>query len=136
MIRLVFALFLLILIISCREDIIHPDEFAGIVNEPVQINSRNSYTFIINAKNLSMSNSALASFNTTLARISVTLIDYETGYVNVSVKDLDDVERFRYFVDEDVSLFTEVFNGYLPRTIDIRLQEFSGKLKVKLSRAY
>lgn len=83
-----------------------------------------------------MNNSALTSFNTTVTRISVTLINYETGYVNVSVKDLDDVERFRYFVDEDVSLFTEVFDGYLPHTIDIRLQEFSGKLKVKLSRAY
>lgn len=134
--RLVFILFLLILFISCREDIIHPDEFAGNVNEPVQINSRNSYTFIINAKNLSISNSALASFNTSLARISVTLIDYESGYVNITVKDLNDIERFRYFVEDDVSLFTEVIDGHLPNTIDIRMQEFSGKLKVQLSRAY
>jgi len=134
--RLVFILFLLILVISCREDIIHPDEFAGNVNEPVQINSRNSYTFIINAKDLSMSFSALASFNTTLARISVTLVDHESGYVNISVKDLNDVERFRYFVDDDVSLFTEVIDGYLPNTINIRMQELDGKLKVQLSRAY
>ena len=136
MIRLVFIFFLLILVVSCREDIIHPDEFAGNINEPVQINSRNSYTFIINAKDLTMSISALALFNATLARISVTLIDHESGYVNVSVKDLNDVERFRYFADDDVSLFTEVIDGYLPNTIDIRMQEFSGKLKVQLSRAY
>ena len=134
--RLVFIFSLLILIISCREDIIHPDEFAGNVNEPVQINSRNSYTFIINAKNLSMNISALTSLNTTLARISVTLIDHEAGYANVSVKDINDVERFRYFADDDVSLFTEVIDGYLPNTIDIRMQELSGKLKVQLSRAY
>ena len=134
--RLVFIFSLLILIISCREDIIHPDEFAGNVNEPVQINSRNSYTFIINAKNLTMSISAIASFNTTLARISVTLVDYESGYANVSVKDINDVERFRYFADDDVSLFTEVIDGYLPNTIDIRMQELSGKLRVQLSRAF
>jgi len=134
--RLVFIFFLLIFVISCREDIIHPDEFAGNVNEPVQLNSRNSYTFIINAKNLSMNISALTSFNTTLARISVTLIDYEAGYVNISVKDLNSFERFRYFADEDVSLFTEVINGYLPNTIDIRMQELSGKLRVQLSRAF
>ncbi len=134
--RLVFIFFLLILVISCREDIIHPDEFAGNVNEPVQLNSRNSYTFIINAKNLSMNISALTSFNTTLARISVTLIDHEAGYVNISVKDLNSLERFRYFADEDVRLFTEVINGYLPNTIDIRMQELSGKLRVQLSRAF
>ena len=124
------------MVISCREDIIHPDEFAGNVNEPVQLKSRNSYTFIINAKDLSMNISALTSFNTTLARISVTLIDHEAGYVNISVKDFNNIERFRYFVDEDVSLFTEVIDGYLPNTIDIRMQELSGKLRVQLSRAF
>lgn len=134
--RLVFIFFLLILVISCREDIIHPDEFAGNVNEPVQLNSRNSYTFIINAKNLSMNISALTSFNTTLARISVTLVDHEAGYVNISVKDFNDIERFRYFVDDDVSLFTEVIDGYLPNAIDIRMQKLSGKLRVQLSRAF
>lgn len=134
--RIVVILSFLILIISCREDVIHPDEFAGNVNEPVQINSRNSYTFIINAKNLSMSNSALTSFNITPARISVTLIDHELGYVNLSVKDFNNVERFSYFADDDVSLFTEVIDDYLPSSIDIRMQKFSGKLKVQLSRAY
>jgi len=83
-----------------------------------------------------MNISALASFNTTLARISVTLVDYESGYVSVTVKDLDEIERFRYFANEDVSLFTEVINGYLPNSIDIRMQELSGKLKVQLSRAF
>ncbi|NNG27479.1 MAG: hypothetical protein HKM87_08130 [Ignavibacteriaceae bacterium] len=134
--RLIFILFLLMLVVSCREDILHPDDFVGNVNEPVQLNSRNSYTFIINAKNLSMNISALASFNTTLARISVTLVDYESGYVNVTVKDLDEVERFRYFANEDVSLFTEVINGYLPNSIEIRMQELSGKLRIQLSRAF
>jgi len=128
--------FLLILLVSCREDILHPDDFSGNVNEPVQINSRNSYTFIINAKDLSMSITALASFSTTFARISVTLVDYESGYVNVTVKDLDEIERFRYYANEEVSLFTEVTNGYLPNSIDIQMQELSGKLKVQLSRAF
>jgi len=134
--RLVFIFLLLIHVISCREDIIHPDELTGNVNDPVQLKSSNSYTFIINAKDLSMSISALTSFNTTLARISVTLVDHEAGYVNISVKDFNNIERFRYFVDEDVSLFTEVIDGYLPNTIDIRMQELSGKLRVQLSRAF
>ena len=72
-----------------------------------------------------MNISALASFSTTFARISVTLVDYESGYVNVTVKDLDEIERFRYFANEDFSLFTEVINGYLPNSIDIRMQELS-----------
>lgn len=134
--RIIFILSLIILLIACREDIIHPDEIAGNINEPVQINSRNSYTLIINAKNLSINISAPASFNTTLARISVTLVDHESGNVNVSVTDLNDIERFRYFVNNDVNLYTEVINGYLPNTIEIRLQELSGKLKVQLTRAF
>ena len=134
--RIIFILSLFTLLFACREDIIHPDEIAGNVNEPVQVNSRNSYTLIINAKNLSINISALASFNTTLARISVTLIDHESGYVNVSVKDLNDIERFRYFVNNEVNLYTEVIDGYLPNTIDIQLQELTGKLKVQLSHAF
>ena len=134
--RLVFIFSLIILLISCREDIIHPDEIAGNVNEPVQVNSRNSYTLVINAKNLSINISAFASFNTTLARISVTLIDHESGNVNVSVRDFNDVERFRYFVNNEVNLYTEVINGYLPNTINIQLQELTGKLKVQLSQAF
>ncbi len=134
--RLVFIFSLIILLISCREDIIHPDEIAGNVNEPVQVNSRNSYTLVINAKNLSINISAFASFNTTLARISVTLIDHESGNVNVSVRDFNDVERFRYYVNNEVNLYTEVINGYLPNTINIQLQELTGKLKVQLSQAF
>ncbi len=134
--RLAFISFLLILVISCREDIIHPDELAGNVNDPVQLKSSNSYTFIINAKDLSMNISSHTSFNTTLARISVTIIDHESGYVNISVKDFNDIERFRYFVDDDISLFTEVIDGYSPNSIDIRMQALSGKLRIQLSRAF
>ena len=134
--RLFFLFFILIIVASCREDILNPDDFAGSINEPVQINSRNSYTFIINAKDLSRSITALASFNTTFTRVSVTLVDYKSGYANVTVKDLDEIERFRYFANEDVNLFTEVINGYLPNSINIRMQDLSGKLKVQLSRAF
>ncbi len=132
----IFIAVLFFLIISCREDIVQPNEFVGTINVPVQSNLRNSYTFIINAKDLSTVVSAFPKFNSTLTRISITLIDYESGYVNVVLKDFAQVERFRYYVDEDVNLYTEVIDGYLPNTIDIKLQELSGKLKVQLSRAF
>jgi hypothetical protein len=52
------------------------------------------------------------------------------------VRDFNDVERFRYFVNNEVNLYTEVINGYLPNTINIQLQELTGKLKVQLSQAF
>lgn len=134
--RFVFITILLFLFVSCREDIVYPDKFVGNINEPVQTNLRNSYTFIINARDLSTNVAAFPTFSGTLARVSVTLIDYKSGYVSVSVKDFNQVERFRYFANNDINLYTEVLAGYMPNIIEIKMQALSGKLKVQLSRAY
>mgnify|MGYP003503156825 FL=1 len=48
---------------SCREDIISPGNIAGNVNEPIQENKLNYYTFLINADKLSANFSAKTNFN-------------------------------------------------------------------------
>jgi hypothetical protein len=62
------------------------------------------------------------------------LIDYESGYTNISVLDLSKIERFRYFIAEEVSYHTELLDGYVPTTIIIYTDNFSGKIKIEFRK--
>jgi len=132
----IFTLLLVILIISfsCREEIIEPDNMVGNINEPVQLTERNSYSFLLNAKNLTMSLSVPIYFSSARTRFNVRLIDYESGYINVSVQDLSNIERFRYYMAEEVSYHTELLDGYVPTTININTDNFSGKIKIEFRK--
>jgi hypothetical protein len=124
----------ILLTVTCRENIIEPDTFVGTINEPVQINQRNSYTFIIHAQNISVNvtnNTFLASFT---SRISISIADYTSGYVNIRIIDREDNSRFTYFGNEDENFFTESLNGYVPSRIALRAVDFSGKLKIEVTK--
>lgn len=132
--RLYFIISLLSFFLSCREGVIEPGNFVGNINDPVQVNNKNSYTFIVNAKTFSMDLLVPASFNSSTSRISVTIADYESGSVNVSIRDEQQTERFKYFVNEDVALYTHLLDGYIPETINITTENFTGKLKILINR--
>lgn len=119
---------------SCREEIIVPDNLAGNINEPIQLRERNSYILIVNAKNLTMSLTVPLYFSAARTRFNVRLIDYESGYLNVSVQDLSKIERFRYYIAEEVSYHTELLDGYVPATISINTDNFSGKIKIEFRK--
>lgn len=132
--KLFWLLITLLISVSCREEIIEPDNFVENINEPVQINERNSYIFLLNARELSMNLSASANFNSFRARFNVTLIDYETGYLSVAVEDNDNRQRFNYFLAEDVSYHSDLLDGYMLKTIKIRTENFSGKIKIEFRK--
>ena len=132
--KLTFLLIVLIFFSACREEIIEPDNFVENVNEPVQINERNSYIFLLNAQDFSMNLSVPASFNSFRTRFNVTLIDYESGYISITVKDYDQQERFRYFVAEEVSFHSDLLDGYVLKTINISTVNFSGKIKAEFRK--
>lgn len=119
---------------SCREEIIPPGNFVENVNEPVQINESNSYTFLLNADNFSMDLSVSAYFSSYRTRFNITLIDYESGYATVSVQDAEERSRFQYFIAEPVSYHSDLLDGYVPEKINIRTENFSGKLKIEFRR--
>ena len=125
---------LVLLIAACREDIVEPDTFVGTINEPVQINEPNSYTFIIDAQNMSVNvinNTYIASV---ASRISISIINHSSGYVIISVIDRDDNSRFSYFGDDEEGLFSEALIGYIPAQVRINTSDFSGKLKVEIRK--
>lgn len=131
-----FTLILTIILVSfgCREEIIEPDNLVGKINEPVQVKERNSYTCLLNAKNLTMNLSVLAYFSSARTRFNIRLIDYESGYTNISVQDVSTLERFRYFVAEDVSYHTELLEGFVPSTININTDDFTGKIIIEFRK--
>lgn len=126
----------ILLFISCREDIIAPDNFATNVNEPILLNESNSYSFVINAQNISIDVVNNTNFNTNTSRISITIVDYSSGYVSVRVIDKQSNSRFSYFGNDDEDFFTESLNGYVPAYVGIKAVDFSGKLKIELNRTF
>lgn len=122
------------LTLSCREEIIPPDNLVENINEPVQIFERNSYTFLLNAQNFSMNLNVPVFFNSFRTRFNVTLIDYKSGFADISVQDISNRERFQYFLAEDVSFHSDVLDGYVLNTININTENFSGKLKIEFRK--
>jgi hypothetical protein len=133
-IKIILLLPVLFISFSCREEIIAPDNFVETINDPVQLRERNSYILLLNANNFTMDLSVPANFTSIRTRFNVTLIDYESGYTSVSVKDYNSVERFRYFIADDVSYHSELLDGYVPDNIKIRTENFSGKVKIEFRR--
>lgn len=127
---------LLLLFVSCRENIITPDNFASNINEPILISEPNSYTFFINAENITIDVINNALFSSTMSRITISIVNYSSGSVNVRVIDPQSISRFNYFGSNDESLFTEALNGYVPQYVGIKTINFSGKLKVQLTKTF
>jgi hypothetical protein len=73
--------------------------------------------------------------NSSRSRINVTLIDYQTGYVKVSIKDYDNRERYSYFAAKDISFYTDIIDGYVPEEVSITTDNFSGKIKIELRKS-
>ncbi len=122
--------------VSCREDIIAPDNFATNVNEPILLNESNSYSFVINAQNISIDVVNNTNFSSNTSRISITIVDYSSGYVSVRIVDKQTNSRFSYFGNEEEDFFTQSLNGYVPASVGIKAVDFSGKLKIDLNRTF
>jgi hypothetical protein len=125
-----------ILFISCREDTVLQSEYATNPNEPVQINEQNSYTFLLNAVNLTIDVSDNARFSSFTSRITISILDHTSGYIKVSVIDRESISRFNYTGDSEERLFSEALIGYIPGTIGISASNFTGKLRIQLTRTF
>ena len=133
---LIFVISIIFLSVSCREDIVLPDEFAGNVNEPLELNNFNSYTFLIDAKKISVNYKKQADFSSFYTQISISITDYSSGTVRFKIKDNQSVNRFSYFGNTNEYNYKESLSGFVPYLIEIEADDFSGKLKIQLNTAY
>ncbi len=127
-----FIFFALIFFASCREEIVSPNNPAGNVNEPVQYHSNTSYTFIINADDISKSVNNFPSFNTTNIRLYTSVLDITSGSVQVFLLDSYNHAWYsRTFASETKNSAID-FSGNFANLIQIKMSHFTGKLKVQL----
>ena len=131
-----FFVTVILLFISCREDIIAPDNFATNVNEPILVNESNTYSFVINAQNISIDVVNNTNFNAHTSRVSITIVDYTSGSVRIRIIDEQSNSRFSYYGNDDEDFFSESLNGYVPASVGIRTVDFSGKLKIELNKTF
>ena len=132
----VLAGFLFLMSVSCREEIIIPDNFSGNVNEPLEANNFNSYTFLIDAKEVNVDYSKRPDFTSFTTRIIITINDYSSGSIRIRIKDNQSNDRFSYSGSKDEELYTELLEGFIPDLVEIKTTDFSGKLKIQLNAAY
>ena len=119
---------------SCREEIITPDNFVDRINDPVQVREFNSYIFILNAENFSMNLNIPSLFSSLRTRFSIKLVDYKSGYASISAQDYNSIERFRYFIADEIAYDTELLDGFVPENIKIRTENLSGKIKIEFRK--
>ena len=132
--KIILLLVIIIISYSCREEIIEPDNLVETVNNPVQVRENNSYILLLNAENFTMNLTVPSIFTSIRTRFNITLIDYESGYTRISVQDYNSVERFRYFIADEVNYHSELLDGYVPTNINIHTENFSGKVKIEFRR--
>jgi len=131
-----FVVTVLLLFLSCREDILTPDNLATNVNEPILQNESNSYSFVLNAQNISIDVVNNTYFSANTSRISITIVDYSSGYVSVRIIDKQTNSRFSYFGNDEEDYFSESLIGYVPASVGIKAVDFSGKLKIEINRTF
>jgi hypothetical protein len=125
-------LVLAVLFISCRQDVIPPDNPAGNINEPVYSRTNFSYTFTINASNITRTVTNNTFLDTFRSRIHIVVNDYSSGRVEILVED-DDVRLYSAVINQNTSGMLQEINGFRPEIITINFINFTGKFRLTLT---
>ncbi|GAB4293091.1 MAG: hypothetical protein Kow0098_13790 [Ignavibacteriaceae bacterium] len=129
---ILLAISSLFLFQSCREEIIPPDNFSGNVNEPQQLVAQNSYTFIINADNITIEHSGDTYFNTNSALILFNITGYEQGTAIFRLLDSSGNIIYTRILNSNLDLEEQVLNSAVPSKVQIIFNSFTGKVKLEL----
>ncbi len=118
---------------SCREEIISPKNKSGNVNEPYKSSNRNSFTFILNADNISQTVIDYPSITYSNSRVFISLADYITGSVEIVIANKAKQVLYRNRLTENNNGSYGVVEGIKPEVIEIYFNDFTGKLKLQLT---
>ncbi|QQS37288.1 MAG: hypothetical protein IPM56_04850 [Ignavibacteriales bacterium] len=119
---------------SCREEIVPPGNPAGNINEPVQESYIDYYTFKINASNITFSKIDYTYFNATTNYLSFSLLDHKSGHVDLEIWSRNNVIIYSTRFTKDFSRTIITIDGNVPELIRIKLNDFTGKVSIELSR--
>ena len=123
----------LILLQSCRDDALDPNNLYGNINEPVVMSSFNSFEFQLNASNVSQRVNEPVNFSGIENFISISVENYSGGSVTVSVNNRsNNSELFSTDLDKYNLDTARTVSGDIPGRISISFDNFSGFFKMEL----
>lgn len=118
---------------SCREEIISPLNNSGNVNEPYRTSNQNSYTFILNAQNISQNIVDYPRISYFNSRIFISVLDHSAGSVEIVILTKSRDVLYRNRLAEENNGAYAVVTGIRPEIIEIYIKGFTGKLKFQLT---
>ncbi len=131
-IPLIITLLSIFLFSSCREDVVAPGNPAGNINQPVRLKSNSSYTFIINAENISFYLLDYSGITSRHSELFLSLDDYKQGRVSFNIVEYSNQLVYQRQLTDNVSQMTVSLEGSIPDIINISFTNFTGKLKIYL----
>jgi hypothetical protein len=122
-----------VLLISCRQEIVPPDNPAGNINEPVYTRTNFSYSFAINASRITRTVIDNTYLNTTSSRIYLVISDHSSGSVEIKVQNDNNFVLYSSVFDNDTDGIFRELDGYQPNIITLNFIDFTGKFKFTLT---
>jgi len=122
-----------VLLISCRQEIVPPDNPAGNINEPVYTRTNFSYSFAINANRITRTVIDNTYLNTTSSRIYLVISDHSSGSVEIKVQNDNNFVLYSSVFDNDTDGIFRELDGYQPNIITMNFIDFTGKFKFTLT---
>ncbi|HKB86892.1 MAG TPA: hypothetical protein VKD08_12015 [Ignavibacteriaceae bacterium] len=121
-----------ILFSACREDVVAPGNEAGNINQPVRLKSGSSYTFIINANNITTSFFDYSGVSSSHAQLLLSLEDYSQGRAGFNIYDTGNRLVYQKLLTDNVEPISASLDGITPVFLEINFTNFSGKLRIQV----
>lgn len=132
-----FIYFLLqMLFISCREDIIEPNNPAGNKNFPVREEKENYLNIVINADKLTKEMFFDAQFTSENNMISLTVDDKQSGVCTLRVLSNENKILYSSIIEISNINIRQRINRGLPSKVYLKTDNFTGKIKIIISKSF
>lgn len=132
--RLFIIIFALLLVNSCREEIIPPDNPSGNVNQPFIETFLNSYSFTLNAGEITYNIYEFIRFDQDKAQVFMSVLDHTSGYVEVYLYSKTKRVLFYQKGDTDIEGESIKIDGHIPETLIMNFFNFTGKLRFTVNK--
>ena len=120
---------------SCRENILSSENSIGNINEPIKTKTQESYTFEINASKITFNETDDTQLNITRADVFVSVNNYSSGIVSITVIGDNKLDLYSIsFTDNGTGQTAKIIN-HVPEKVRLEFINFSGNLKVRVTKS-
>lgn len=118
---------------GCRQDVYDPNNKDSNINEPITLDYYNSFTFMINANDITYYVVENTNLEEPLARINIGIESYQSGYVEIFVTNNQLVSLYSKKLETNTQNLSATLKGYSPERLAINFHNFTGNLKIVLN---